>query len=246
MASHALKLTYDGLGATQHKMPTSLEKQVTGGAQEFLGAHAYFFTEGRIPENVGDRSKRFHIHDLRKRSGSWEAIYAIDFAKIASDFLNEYTRELTKDLAIEAALATKLGFLYLIHRSYKAWKERRPLMDRAFDHDESVLSEVAGNYAPMLDVEAEQEAQRRKLFERTNSSMSKITAPIGRASTHLDIWLDDVHLDHVERRFYSDEEITAALLPLRAQVTGRQSDSDPRLSRLTPRVVPSGGVGRRY
>ena len=44
MTTHTLRLVYDGLGSTQHKMPPSLEKQITVGSQEFLGAHAYFFT----------------------------------------------------------------------------------------------------------------------------------------------------------------------------------------------------------
>lgn len=222
MSSHSLRLVYDGLGATHHRMPTSLEKQITAGAQEFLGAHAYFFTEGRIPVNIGDRSKLFHIHDLRQKNGSWEAIYAIDLANVASDFVIQYVRELTKDLAAEAALATKVGFLYLIHRSYKAWKERAPLRDRTFDRIAPVLPEVSGNGAPMFDTEAEHVNRRRRLFGRVNSSMSKMTAPIGRGATHLDVWLDNMPLDHIEHRFYSDEEIITALLPLRQSWDARR------------------------
>jgi hypothetical protein len=182
---------------------------------------------------VQDHSKFFHIHDLRVKKGSWEAIYAIDLGKIAADFISEYLRELTKNLAVEAALATKLGFVYLVHRSYKAWKERCPLPDRVFDRDEAILTEALGNHAPMLGIERERDAQRRRLFERTNSSMSKVTAPIGRAATRLDIWLDDVHLDLVERRFYSDEEIAAALLPVRAQWNVR------------PHAFAQGNAGKR-
>ena len=201
-------------------MPTSLEKQVTSGAQEFLGAHAYFFTEGRIPANIGDHSKLFRIHDLRQRNGSWEALFAIDVAHVASEFVTEYARELTKNLAVDAALATKLGFAYLIHRSYKAWKERKPLYDRTFDRIEPVLTEAAGNRAPIFDTEKDHTLQRHRLFARTNSSLSKITAPIGRAAAHVDPWFDDIQLDHIEHRFYSDEEIAAALLPLREQWDG--------------------------
>src|SRR5262249_9434683 len=157
-----------------------LVKQITAGAQEFLGAHAYFFTEGRIPENVNDHSPLFHIHDMRRRQGSWEAIFAIDLSNVATEFGKEYVRELTKNLAVEAALATKLGFLYLIHRSYKAWQNRRPLADTTFDRIESVLSDTQGNGAPVYDPTVEHERQRHLLFQRTNSSMSKMTAPIGR------------------------------------------------------------------
>lgn len=215
MASHTLRLVYDGLEATHHKMPTGLEKQITAGAQEFLGAHAYFFTEGRIPANVNDHSRYFHVHDFRQRDGSWEAIFAIDVANVATDFVKEYVRELTKSAAVDAALATKLGFLYLVHRSYKAWQERRPLTDPVFDRVEPVLVEVQGNRAPVYGPAIECERQRRLLFDRTNSSMSKMTAPIGRSATHVDVWFDNEKLDHVQRRFVSEEEITAAVQVIR-------------------------------
>lgn len=229
MASHTLRLVYDGLEATHHKMPTSLVKQITAGAQEFLGAHAYFFTEGRIPANVNDHSRYFRVHDLRQRDGSWEAIFAIDVANVASEFVQEYVRELTKSIAVDAALATKIGFLYLIHHSYKAWQERRPLTDTMFDRVEPVLSDARGNGAPMFDPATECERQRRTLFERTNASMCKITSPLGRSATHVDIWFDDKKLDRVQRRFVSDEEIAAALLPLQQQWEAKHSGQISRL-----------------
>jgi hypothetical protein len=218
MGSHTLRLTYEGLLAADHKMPTSLQKKITAGAQEFLGSHAYFFTEGRIPTNVNDRSQYFHIHDLRQRDGSWEAIFTIDLANVATEFVKEYVRELTKNLAVEAALATKIGFLYLIHRSYKAWQERRPLTDTVFDRIEPVLVETQGNGSPLYDLAIECERQRRILFDRTDSSMSKISAPIGRTATHVDVWFDEQKLDHIQRRFIAEEEITAVVLSMREQM----------------------------
>lgn len=217
-ASLTLRLVYDGLGATHHKMPTSLEKQITAGAQEFLGAHAYFFTEGRIPTNVGDHSRYFHIHDYRQRDGSWEALFTIDFSTVASEFAQEYVRELTKNMAVEAALATKIAFVWLLHRSYKSWTERTPLRDRTFDRIEPVLSDMSGNGAPMYDVEAEHQIQRTRLYDRTQSSMAKISSPIGRAASHVDIWVEDQKIDRLERRIVTEEDITAALIPLRERL----------------------------
>lgn len=217
-ASLTLRLVYDGLGATHHKMPTSLEKQITAGAQEFLGAHAYFFTEGRIPTNVGDRSRYFHIHDYRQRDGSWEALFTIDFSTVASEFAQEYVRELTKNMAVEAALATKIAFVWLLHRSYKSWTERTPLRDRTFDRIEPVLSDMSGNGAPIYDVEAEHQIQRTRLYDRTQSSMTKISSPIGRAASHVDIWVEDQKIDRLERRIVTEEDITAALIPLRERL----------------------------
>jgi hypothetical protein len=199
-------------------MPTSLEKQITADAQEFLGAHAYYLTEGRIPTNVGDHSKHLHIHDFRQRDGSWEALFTIDLANVASEFLTEYVRELTKGAAIDAAIATKLGFIWLVHRSYRSWTERTPLRDKTFDRIEPVLSELSGNGAPLYDPDIRHDGQRQRLYDRTHSSMSKISSPIGRAATHVDIWLDDQKLDRVERRVVTEEDITAALLPLRERL----------------------------
>jgi hypothetical protein len=221
MASHTLRLVYDGLGATQHKMPPRYEKQITTGAQEFLGAHAYFFTEGRVPSKVSDHSHNFCIDDIRQKDGCWEANFAINILGIfvGGIFLKKYAEELTNPLAVEAARATKFIFAYLIQRSYRAWQERRPLRERTFDRIEPVLSERGGNGAPIFDVEPDRQKQRRRLFERVNSSMEKITAPIGYAAAHVDIWLDDLHLDHRNRRFcYSEDEISAALLSFRSKL----------------------------
>jgi hypothetical protein len=221
MASHTLRLVYDGLGATQHKMPPRYERQITAGAQEFLGAHAYFFTEGRVPPKVSDHSHNFCIDDIRQKDGCWEANFAINIfgIYIASVFLKKYTEELTNDFAVKAARATKASFTYLVQRSYGAWQERRPLNERTFHRIEPILTEHGGNGAPLFDAEPEHEKQRRLLFERVNSSMTKITAPIGYAAAHVDIWLDDLHLDHRNRRFcYSEDEISAALLSFRANL----------------------------
>jgi hypothetical protein len=220
MQSHTFRLVYDGLGATRHGMPPRFEKQITAGAQEFLGAHAYFLTEGRIPKNVTDHSEYFQIYDVRQRNACWEAIFTVG---IASLFFKKYIEELIDGAAVEAAVATKLGFRYLVRSSYKAWQERRPMTDRTFDRIEPVFVASTGNRAPIVDIEAEREIQRRRLFERTNSSMKKITAPLGRAAAHVDIWFDDQRLDHIECRFISEEDITAALVPFREMLEGQRT-----------------------
>ncbi len=219
MTSLTFRLVYDGLGATHHRMPTSLEKQITAGAQEFLGAHAYFFTEGKIPGYIGDHAKYFQIHDFRQRDGSWEALFQIDLANVASEFVTEYVRELTKGAADDAALVTKLGFLWLVHRSYKSWVERRPLRERTFDRIEPVLSDVSGNGAPLYDPDTGNDVQRQRLYERTYSAMTKMSAPIGRAASEVELWLDDQKLDKLQRRIVTEEEITTAVLQLRDGVS---------------------------
>jgi hypothetical protein len=48
--------------------------------------------------------------------------------------------------------------------------------------------------------------------------MTKISSPIGRAATHVDIWIEDQKLDRLDRRIVTEEDITAALLPLREKL----------------------------
>ncbi len=221
MTTVTLRLVYDGLGATHHKMPSSMVKQITTGAQEFLGAHAYYFTEGKIPANVADHSAFFRIHDIRESHGSWIAQFTVELQSVPSEFLVEYVREVTKLSAVEAALATKLGFIWLVNRAYKSWKERRPLQERTFERIEPVLSDFSGNGAPIIDQDRDSEQLRRRLYERTTSSMTKITAPLGRAAAHVDIWVEDIRLDCLEQRVFSEDEIaqiSAALIPIRQRM----------------------------
>jgi hypothetical protein len=158
---------------------------------------------------------------LRQRDACWEASYVIDILSVASEFLSEYRKDLTKNLASDAALATKAGFLYLLHASYRAWKERRPLADTSFDRVEPVFSARTGNQAPMVDCEVERAAQRRILFERTDMSIAKMTAPIGRAALSMEIYCDDSRLDRHIRRHVSERDIAAALFPLRNRLEQR-------------------------
>lgn len=218
MSSHELRLVYDGLEATHHKMPTSFEKQVIAGAQEFLGSHAFFFTEGTIPTNVNDHSKHFRLHGIRQRDACWEAIFGIDLNFIAPEIVQEYVSHLAKGFAKDAADLTRLAFYALIYESFKTWKNRRPLSNPVFDRIEPVFSGQSGNQAPMFDQTNEAEMQRRKLYGRVGTSMVKITAPLGRAALHVDIWFDDQKLDHMERRIVTIEEaIAEALTPIRRE-----------------------------
>ena len=202
-------------------MPTNYVKQITTGAQEFLGAHAYFFTEGIVPTNVNDHSNYFRIHDWRQRDGSWEAIFQIDVADVATELLKQYFRELTKDLPADAATISKYGFMWLIFRSYRAWQARQPLTDQVFDRIEPVLRDTKKNGAPIFDEENDADNQRRNLLLRVDSSLTKMTSPIGRAATRVEPWFNDQRLDCIERRHISDDDLAAAIQPLRAKWDAR-------------------------
>jgi hypothetical protein len=209
-----LKLIYDGLEATQHRMAPSLVKQITAGAQEFLGAHAFYYTTGSVPANVNDHSESFRIHDIRQRNGSWEASFVIELQNITSGIVLDCTRELTKNWAANAATLTHFGFFYLVSKSYRAWQTRRPLDQSPFDRVEPVFRDQIGNGAPMFDEFADSERNRQLLFKRVDSSISKITSPIGRNATHVDMSFGGIHLDQHQRKHTAEADITEALSQL--------------------------------
>ena len=71
MTKHILSLRYDGLdAATHHGIGTAGSKQVIGGAQILLGAHAHYYSGGKVPDRVDDRGAGFKILDVGRRQGS--------------------------------------------------------------------------------------------------------------------------------------------------------------------------------
>jgi hypothetical protein len=54
----------------------------------------------------------------------------------------------------------------------------------------------------------------------TDGEQCRVTAPVGRSAAHMDILIDDLKLDRAERRFVSEEEITAAVRSLRERNGG--------------------------
>jgi hypothetical protein len=218
MSTHRLKLEYDGLTASENCMPTSLEKQITEGAQIFLAAHATYFTEGRVPDRLMDRSCYYQIQDIRQRPGCWIAEYDLTIAAAGGYFLG-IGRDLAKDYL-------KKAFQELIRHSYQAWKNGRPIVGTPFERIVPTLNMPSERNAPVFDFEAEEEGQRRRLYARVDFGLSKVTAPIGRAATHVDISFDDERLDRIKQRTYSEAEIEEALLPLKAARGALSSDRD--------------------
>lgn len=211
---HRLKLVYDGLDAAQHQMPQSLERQIADGMQRFVGAQLSYFVEGRVPDKIMDRTKYYQLHDFRQRPACWiaESNAVLATGVVATGyFLGSVAKDVAGDLLKEFVKNAVREFFV---ESYTDWKNRRLITHPSFERIEPVLSMPRANM-PFVDIHEDQEAQKRRLFARMCDAMANITAPIHRAATHVDIWFDDVLLDRVESRFYSDDEIMEALLPLR-------------------------------
>ena len=213
MTFHRLKLVYDGLGAAENRMPESLKRQISEGMQIFVGAQLSYFVEGRVPDRVMERTRYYELHDFQERPACWIAEQDITLTgQVATGyFLGRIAVDMVGDLAKDFIKQAVRNFFV---DSMRDWKARRLIMHPDFERIEPVLSLPSVN-VPVFHDPAEQERQKRRLYSRMNFAMAKITAPIRRAATQVDVWFDDVQLDHIEQRFFSDEEILEALLPLR-------------------------------
>ncbi len=193
MQRHILRLRYDGLRAETGELAPSASKQVIAGAQMFLGAHAHYFTEARIPDRILDRTHSYEIGDLARRRGSWEADFALNI------------------LANGVWDVVKFGFGLFVLQSYKAWSEGRLFEDPPYERIEPILEMRGSQNWQFIDLEAERFEQRRRLFARVSDAMALITAPNGSSSTYVEIFLDDQQLGTIERRVFAEADITAAV-----------------------------------
>ncbi len=176
----------------------------------FLGAHAYYFTVGHVPNAIMDRSAHFEIHDVRFQKGSWEAVYSISVHTTALyGIMPDSIKDIAKDFAREQ-------FKELIKQSVAAWKRRRALVGTLFAGIEPVLDSPGPSNQPVFDFSAEDEEQRQRLYERTDRSMALMSRPIGLAADHCEMWLDDTPLHRVNRRTVSEQDIVEGLKPLKS------------------------------
>jgi hypothetical protein len=181
--------------------------------QIFAGAQLSYFVEGRVPAHIMDRTKYYQLHDYRQRPACWIAELDITLTgQVASGyFLGRLAMDMVGDVAKDFIKQAVREFFV---GSMRDWKARRLIRHPHFERIQPALS-MPGVNVPLFEDYAQQEQQKRHLYSRMNYAMAKVTAPIRRAATHVDIWFDDQHLDHIEQRFFSDEEIMEALLPLR-------------------------------
>lgn len=226
MAELYLRLRYDGLGASLGRMPPSQERQITDGAQMFLGAHAYYFTERRIPHAVMDRSVYFEINDVRIQRGSWDAYYVISLHTAAIwGLLPDSVKDAARDVAQDFIKEQFKGF---IKDSVDNWRKRKTILQHPLERIEPVLTFGAGANAPAFDFSAEEEMQRQKLFDRTDRSMSSMSRPIGYAASHCEVWIDEEQIHLINRRTMSEQDIVDGLKPLQSRLGLRPGDGRVR------------------
>lgn len=165
----------------------------------FLGAHAHYYLEGRIPEKINDHSRSFEIEDLARERKCWIADFAVNiFANAVWD-------------------AAQFGFGVFVWESYRAWTEGRLFEPPPFERREPLLSIPGGTNEQIFDPQTWDIQQRRRLNQRISDAMPLLTAPNGTSSSQLEIIMDGQLLDRIDDRLKTDELITDALIAMGAR-----------------------------
>jgi hypothetical protein len=188
MAKHILSLRYDGLdAATHHGIGTAGSKQVIGGAQILLGAHAHYYTAGRVPERVDDRGEGFKILDVGRRQGS----IIFDIALLITG------------KPIWEVAETQYGFDRFLAASYGAHRA-----GKLFDEPPHRRRDVPGAVnAPVPGLDYAREHERRRLLQRTQAAVGFISAPLGITASVVEVSIDGHRLDTLRARQPGGSEI---------------------------------------
>jgi hypothetical protein len=201
MTKHILSLRYDGLdAATHHGIGTAGSKQVIGGAQILLGAHAHYYTGGKVPERVDDRGEGFKILDVGRREGS----LIFDIALLLTGQAIWYVTE------------AQYGFDRFLADSYAAHRAGRPFEEPPYERRAS----VATGKAPLADLDYAREHERRRLLQRTQQAVSFISAPLGITAASLEVSIDGKRVDSMQARQPGGSDINAWLQAFRAGNVG--------------------------
>ena len=208
LATHNLRLEFGGLRAGADSLPPSQAVRVISGAREFLGAHAYYLTEGKIPQYVQERGKHFSIECSARGGLEWKFQIVVD--PRAHDFLQRRVGQLRFRPGV--AMSRNEGLAYFIRHSFSEWRGRRPLGGGIFDWAHPRLTS-SSNEQPFVDWDRDDERNREQLFSRIDGSVERMTAPIRKSATSLEMWLDEELLGGFEVRFL-EADITQALLAL--------------------------------
>lgn len=184
MKKHLLSLRYDGLdAATHHGIGTAGSKQVIGGAQILLGAHAHYFVGGKVPDRVDDRGEGFKVLDVGRRQGS--IIFDIALLLTAN--------------AIWDVPNGHYGFDRFLAESYAAHRVGRLFEEPPFERRQLGAAARANEY-PVRDLDYARDYERRRLLQRTQQAVSFISAPLGITASLVEVSIDGNRIDTMRAR----------------------------------------------
>ncbi len=197
MTRHVLNLRYDGLRATRGELRTGVSKQVVQGAQMFLGAHGHYFLSGHVPDRISDKAPGFEIMDLARERGSWEAEFAID---LQANGVWEHV---------------KFGFGVFLYQSYRAWAEGLAFEEPPMQRRKPAFAAVGGANETDLESLSVRHVQQERLASRVGQAMVLMTAPLGTSASTLEISLDGRLFAVWDRRYFTEDDITDAVMLFR-------------------------------
>jgi hypothetical protein len=181
MKKHILSLRYDGLDAAKHHgIGTAGSKQVIGGAQMLLGAHAHYYIGGKVPDRVDDRGDGFKILDVGRR----EDPIVFDFALLVT------AKPIWDGAELHYGFDRFLAESYVAHRAAKLFRE--PPYERRDARSDGASSLPDLSYA--------REHERRRLLQRTQQAVSFISAPLGITASMVEVSIDGNHIDTLRAR----------------------------------------------
>lgn len=184
MKKHLLSLRYDGLDAAKHHgIGTAGSKQVIGGAQILLGAHAHYYSGGKVPDRVDDHGEGFKILDVGRRQGS-----------IVFDIALMITTNAIWDVA-----NAHYGFDRFLADSYAAYRAGQLFEEPPYERRQMSLATPASN-SPVLDLAYAREYERRRLLQRTQQAVSFMSAPLGITASVVEVSIDGNHIDTMRAR----------------------------------------------
>jgi hypothetical protein len=208
---HRFKLVYDGLGASENRMPQALKHEIGEGMQWFVGAPLWYAVEGSVPSRIPTHATFYEFDDFQERQACW--IVEMDVTTSAVILGGGYLlRDVTKDLIGDALKAgVKRAFRHFVKSSYDAMMKRELVEHAPRERIEPFLTMPGDNMAAEA---AEQLLQKQRLYRRMNGAMANITSPIHRAATQVDVWFDEEHLGCIDWRIYGDVQIESAIRSL--------------------------------
>jgi hypothetical protein len=124
-----------------------------------LGAHAHYYTGGKVPDRVDDRGEGFKILDVGRRQGS-----------LIFDIALLLTGKPIWDVA-----ETQYGFDRFLAESYAAHRARRLFEEPPYERRQA----APAGHSPLPDLDYAREYERRRLLQRTQQAVSFISAPLG-------------------------------------------------------------------
>ncbi len=222
MHSLSLKLVYDGLDASEHRMPLPYPTKISKGAHLFLGVNAYLLTQGHLPKQIRSQSKFFSIDNVQHGPGCWCSEHNLVFTAAAGFLFGNFLVPLGKGLLNDAADATRESIKAFAKQTFSAWRDKRILADNLFERKEPVFTETGGNHAPIVPVDEEREVEYRRLLSYIDIAVRSITSPLGKAADRMEMWIGDECVHKEYSRTPSVADVTAALVPVRANLHRRQ------------------------